>query len=385
MRVPHALAAVAAIGALTYGFADPLNSALTATTRARESTASAATAAAAATVKVRVPSASHAARLGGSPIAASAVHRLKTMVQPDAASHPGLAAGPRLTPAPPQTAPHVSESGLAEITKARDAHRTAVRRSEPSPSASSDLGKTVTPAVISTEELYGSGINQRLTVSRLSTASGRRPTVYFVHGGSWIAGGQGEWAGEAHRWAAKGWTAVNISYRLNVRGRYMLSDIRTVVSAFERRSYVDPKRQILVGSSAGAHLATSIAVRYPQEFRGVIAWSPVISPEAASNGMQLTAAGSKFRLAQAARRLWGPNWRSATPVSYVTNATPPLWAAAAREEWLRWSDQGELLCQALGDRCTATIVPGRSHGAQLADTHAELRNRALNWAVAQVS
>ena len=116
----------------------------------------------------------------------------------------------------------------------------------------------------------------------------------------------------------------------------------------------------------------------------MIAWSPVISPQAAAQGAQASSAGSRVRLAQAAQRLWGSDWRTASPVSYVSSASPPLWAAAARGEWLRWSDQGELLCRAMGDRCTAPLVPGRAHGAQLANSHADLRNRALAWAQAQI-
>jgi acetyl esterase/lipase len=377
MRVPHALAAVAAIGALVYGFADPLNSALTASTKAQESSASASQAEIAANVTVKVR-AKAKAKLHSATRLSAALQRVTAKAE--LRSRRGPAAGPKVTPAPAQTAPHASESGLGQIRRERDKHRSA------SPKPVTDAKKThaLVPKVISAEETYGPAINQRVTVSRLNTATGRRPTVYFVHGGSWIVGGQGEWAAEANRWASKGWTAVNISYRLNVKGRYMLSDVRKVVSDFERRSYVDPERQIIVGSSAGAHLATSIAVRYPTEFRGVIAWSPVISPEVAAEQVHSASAGSKFRLAQAARRLWSADWRSASPVNYVTDASPPLWAAAARGEWLRWSDQGDLLCRAMGDRCTATIVPGRSHGAQLANSHADLRDRALKWAQARV-
>lgn len=391
MRVPHAFAAVAAAGALIYGLADPLNSAMTAATRSNESTAMAAKAAAAAKAKVKIRTAPRSAGLAEAPFASGVRVRSKAKPAPRSI----IAAGPSLRPAPAQTAPHVTTARLAQISRVRDKHRAAIKKfgrpaTFPAPHARKLLQHTVVPpgirpAVISADESYGRAINQRVTVSRLNTAPGRRPTVYFVHGGSWIAGGRGEWAAEAHRWASKGWTAVNISYRLNVKGQYMLGDVRTVVSDFERRPYVDPERQIIVGSSAGAHLATSIAVRYPKEFQGVIAWSPVISPRAAARGAQAASAGSKLRLAQAAQRLWGSDWRGASPVSYVSNATPPLWAAAARGEWLRWSDQGELLCQAMGDRCTSTLVPGRAHGAQLANSHADLRNRALTWARAQVS
>ncbi len=394
MRVPYALAAVAALAGLVYGCADPLNSALTAATRAKSSSAAAVTAAEAARVKVKMPPKPRPVRLAG-PLLASVPHRIAAPAGlPATGVHPPVAHASQLSPAPGPTAPHASQSSLgssrrsarprATSRRVAHQHRSAPAHLSGQPARSISRPRPA-PRVISAEEHYGRAAEQEVTVSRLSTEAGRRPTVYFVHGGSWVAGGQGEWAAEAHRWASKGWTAVNISYRLDVQGQYMLHDVRSAVSQLERRPYVDPGRQIIVGSSAGAHLAASVAVRYPQEFRGVIAWSPVISPQVAAAGAQAASSGIQFRLALAARRLWGSNWRAASPVSYVTDDSPPLWAAAARGEWLRWSDQGALLCQALGDRCTATIVPGRAHGAQLANSHAELRNQALRWASAHVS
>ncbi len=100
---------------------------------------------------------------------------------------------------------------------------------------------------------------------------------------------------------------------------------------------------------------------------------------------RLTATGTKLRLAQAARRLWGPNWRTASPVSFVSAKTPPLWAAASRSEWLKWSDQGSQLCVALGNRCSSHLVDGREHGAALAQSQPGLRDQALAWARARIS
>jgi acetyl esterase/lipase len=453
MRAQYALAAVAAAGAMIYGAADPVSSALTASSRSQQSSREATEAQNSArtaqltSATVQDRGTSRSARVSSRSTTPKGHRQRSSSAQP---AHLSATLGPApaaaqaagsdvTTPVAPSAAASAPEATavLAEVASARDRHRAALlaaaaapvnpaagRTTSPAAAKPTQPAQTTTPAktpqstktpqsantqpsakkkpptkrtvaptmspqragrVVSTEEVYGPDREQHITISRLSTATGRQPVVYFVHGGSWIAGGRGEWAAEASRWARHGWTAVNIGYRLDVDGSLMLGDVRSAVSDIEGRPGVDPHRQILVGSSAGAHLASSIAVRYPSEFRGVVAWSPVVSPEQAALAGAQSRMGVKQRLASAARRLWGPNWRTATPVSYVTTKTPPLWAAASTGEWLKWSDQGQLICTALGSRCSSTLVPGDDHGVHLAASHPRLRQQALRWANREVA
>jgi acetyl esterase/lipase len=230
-------------------------------------------------------------------------------------------------------------------------------------------------------ESYGNDPQQQVTVARWSTDSGRRPVVYFVHGGSWVMGTPGRWSHEAKVWAQRGWTTVNVSYRLGVDGRLMLADLRTVTEKYRTMPYVDPDRQILVGDSAGAHLTTLLAAKYPSRFRGVVAWSPVVSPNAAiATGSALGATPEQVQLGRRAQSLWGFTTRTNTALNYVSDATPPLWVAASTNEWVPYEVQGGPLCQALGSRCHATLVPGSEHGARLATARPVLADEALAWA-----
>ncbi len=241
------------------------------------------------------------------------------------------------------------------------------------------------PYVIARTERYGSDPAQYVTVMRLSTSTGPRRTAYFVHGGSWVMGSPDRWAHEAKVWAERGWTVVNVSYRLGVDGRLMVADLKTVTEKYRLKPYVDPRRELLVGDSAGGHLATLLAAQYPSRFRGVVAWSPVISPSAAiADGLVPGANAEVVQLGKRAATVWGFSSRTTTPLSYVSSKTPPLWVAASADEWLPWTTQGATLCAALGSRCRSYVMPGTEHGSRIATAFPALEDASLAWAEATV-
>lgn len=90
--------------------------------------------------------------------------------------------------------------------------------------------------------------------------SDHRAVVITVHGGAWMSVGHAAAATqrpEAAAWAARRWTAVNVSYRA---GR---SSLRDVIWFYDRvRRHVGADTPVcLSGASAGAHLALMTAVR----------------------------------------------------------------------------------------------------------------------------
>lgn len=241
------------------------------------------------------------------------------------------------------------------------------------------------PYVMAKTERYGSDPLQYVTVMHLSSNKGPRPTAYFIHGGSWVMGSPSRWSHEAKVWAERGWTVVNISYRLDVDGRLMLADVKTVTDKYRLKPYVDASRQLLVGDSAGGHLATLMAAREPSRFRGVVAWSPVISPAAAvADGLAPGAKPESVQLGKRAAAIWSYSPRTTTALSYVSSKTPPLWVAASAGEWLPWTTQGAALCTALGSRCRSYVMPGSEHGSRLATAFPALEDASLAWAESTV-
>lgn len=91
------------------------------------------------------------------------------------------------------------------------------------------------------------------------------PLILNVHGGSWEAGGKGEFYAMHCRWLARqGYTVFDINYRLSpvVMWPGHLSDVKQAIRwlrANANNLNIDPNRIGVIGRSAGAHLALMAA------------------------------------------------------------------------------------------------------------------------------
>src|SRR5687768_1411411 len=114
-----------------------------------------------------------------------------------------------------------------------------------------------------------------------------RPVIVVVHGGSWRGGDKGQSLTSTTEWsrtlAGKGFVVYDIQYRLAPEAQHpvALQDVRCAlayVRANARADGADPERVLLLGRSAGAHLALLAAYRGgeapcgpPARVRGVAA------------------------------------------------------------------------------------------------------------------
>ena len=90
--------------------------------------------------------------------------------------------------------------------------------------------------------------------------NGPTPAVVFVHGGGWTGGDPSQAAGNGMHFARRGIATISISYRLAPAHRFpaQLDDVRRGlrhVRANAAALGIDPERIVLLGLSAGAHLA----------------------------------------------------------------------------------------------------------------------------------
>lgn len=115
---------------------------------------------------------------------------------------------------------------------------------------------------LSTDVVYAEvdGASLRYDHYRPLGVSGPTPAVVFVHGGGWSGGDPSQAAGNGLHFAHRGIATVSISYRLAPESRFPapLDDVRRGlrhVRAHARELGIDPERLILMGLSAGAHLA----------------------------------------------------------------------------------------------------------------------------------
>lgn len=101
---------------------------------------------------------------------------------------------------------------------------------------------------------------------------GPRPAVLLVHGGGWQGRTRGDMESLAQRLAARGFVAMNVSYRLAPAYQFP-AQLRDLEQAFEwlreaaPRYGVDPERIGAFGYSAGGHLAALLGTMGSGEAR----------------------------------------------------------------------------------------------------------------------
>lgn len=112
---------------------------------------------------------------------------------------------------------------------------------------------------------YGDGPRQQLDLYRPPEASGPRPVVVFFYGGGWRTGDRGDYRFVGQALAAEGFVVAIPDYRLYPQVRFpaFVEDGAAAVSwvaANVERYGGDPDRIFLAGHSAGAHIATMLAL-----------------------------------------------------------------------------------------------------------------------------
>lgn len=116
---------------------------------------------------------------------------------------------------------------------------------------------TLTPDVVYAEV---DGFSLRYDLCRPLPADGPTPAVIVVHGGGWTNGDPSQAVGNAMHFARQGIATVSISYRLAPGHRFPapLDDVRRGIRHVRANAAslgIDPTRLVLLGLSAGAHLA----------------------------------------------------------------------------------------------------------------------------------
>lgn len=111
------------------------------------------------------------------------------------------------------------------------------------------------------------GLPAELTLDRFTPAGteGAAPTVIWIHGGAWISGSSAEANPYLRLLAARGYTAIGVNYTRGPEGSYPgpLHEINTAIAQVLDRADeygVDTDRIVLAGDSAGAQLASQLAV-----------------------------------------------------------------------------------------------------------------------------
>ncbi len=200
------------------------------------------------------------------------------------------------------------------------------------------------------------------------------PLVLFVHGGGWKRGDKSMVSGSAKltHWQDAGYAVASINYRLvpDATVEQQASDVATSVAYFRTNAVkfgIDPKRIILIGHSAGAHLVALVGTD-PQwlagaglaqsDLQGVIPLDGAAYDVAAQMGENARILGDTYEQAfgtdpvrQAAL--------SPTRHAEAPNAPAFLILHVDREDGTRQSEALAAALQAAGTDVQIARIPGR--------------------------
>ncbi len=116
------------------------------------------------------------------------------------------------------------------------------------------------------EELRFGPAERQVVDVRLPERPTRTVGLYYIHGGGWYAGKRQDFHGHLDHFAQRGFVAAATGYRIEESAGYRdkINDVTAGLAAFrewlaDQATEVD--RVVVLGSSAGAHLATMVALR----------------------------------------------------------------------------------------------------------------------------
>ena len=213
-----------------------------------------------------------------------------------------------------------------------------------------------------TEAAYGPGPRGGIDLYRPAEARDP-PGVLFFYGGGWETGARAMYRFVGATLAAHGIACAIPDYRLFPEARFpaFMEDAAAALAFLAARRFVDPARLVLMGHSAGAQIATLLALD-PRHRRAAGAPAPA--------GVVGLAGPYDFLPLRSPvlREIFGPaeTWPDSQPVRFVSAEAPPmLLATGARDRTVlpRNTRSLEAALRRVGAPVTAQVYPGLGHRA----------------------
>ena len=199
------------------------------------------------------------------------------------------------------------------------------------------------------------------------------PVILFVHGGGWAYGdrAQAVHAKPAH-FTAKGYAFASTGYRLvpEVTVEEQAADIAAAIAALRGQAStlnIDPDRIILIGHSAGAHLAALVATDPQYAGEDMVAVRGVVLLDGAGYDVVNRMNGSRALGDQLYTDAFGtdPSRQAAlSPITHVSAPDAPNWLVLFVAERGQSKSQSEALTLALreaGAQAEAVAIANTDH------------------------
>ena len=185
---------------------------------------------------------------------------------------------------------------------------------------------------------YGSAPAQALDVYSLPGHAGPRPIIVMVHGGAWAFGDKdykGVVESKVAHWLPRGYLFVSVNYRLlpeqDVAGQ--AEDVARALAYVQRHAgqwHADPSNLVLMGHSAGAHLAALLSADPALAARhGAHRWRATVSLDSAALDVGAIMQRPHLGLYDDAFGADPARWRQLSPIERLTPQAVPVLAVCS--------------------------------------------------------
>lgn len=221
-----------------------------------------------------------------------------------------------------------------EARRAAQAQGAEVPADEPNDDDGRPAGNVDLPAgvVRIVDVAYGPDPRQRLDVYRPARGEGA-PVLVMVHGGAWRLGDKGARgvvANKVAHWVPRGVVFVSVNYRLLPQADPLqqAGDVAKALAAVQAKAAGwggDPAKVVLMGHSAGAHLAALLGAA-PQRAApfGAKPWLGTVALDSAVLDVERIMSARHYRFYDPAFGTDRAYWQAASPITALAAGAPPL-------------------------------------------------------------
>ncbi|KAJ7728957.1 Alpha/Beta hydrolase protein [Mycena maculata] len=220
------------------------------------------------------------------------------------------------------------------------------------------------------------------------------PVVVLIHGGPfYMETANLEWTKQF--WTSRGWAQIDLNYggstgfgrafRESIHGKWGVLDIEDAhqtVLQLDALGYVDARRAVVHGSSAGGYAVLQIATTLPTAFQ---AGAPHYG---LSDMRKLDEVLHKFEYYLCDRLMGGtweecePVWRARSPIYHVDKITMPLLILQGEEDTVIPAEQMIEMVRKIKERkgkADIVLFPGEGHGWRKASTMRTVLEREMSF------
>jgi arylformamidase len=228
-------------------------------------------------------------------------------------------------------------------------------------------------AKVSSTVIYGDDARQQVDVYTPDDAVGDAPLVVFVHGGGWQIGNRSHVQAKPQHFKDAGYVFASAGYRLlpDAPVEQQAADLGAAIKALRAQAEAgrfDPDTIVLMGHSAGAHLAALVASDPQYAGDAFSAIRGVVLLDGAGYDVATAAAVPTMELPTLYKDVFGTDparQKALSPITHVGGKDAAHWLALYVAERPASKMQSEALMSALaksGKDAKAVAITGTDHG-----------------------